>query len=51
MGKRQSYHVSPHKRGWQLKKEHRERPLKTFRTKDEAVDFGRNVAKKASDFD
>lgn len=45
MTKRQKMHISPHEKGWQLKKERAERALKTFKTKKEAVDFGINKAR------
>ena len=50
MRKRQKFHVSPYRKNWKVQKEGSKRPIKTFDTKQEAVDFGRDKAKKPSLF-
>jgi hypothetical protein len=47
MSKRQKFHISPHGDRWKLQKEGSQSPIKTFDTKREAVDFGRNKAKES----
>jgi uncharacterized protein YdaT len=37
MSKRQVYHVTPHEKGWQVKKEKAERATSIHETKEEAV--------------
>lgn len=39
------YHVTPHERGWQIRREGADRALETFDTKREAVARGRVVAR------
>ena len=46
MGKR-SIHVVPHKRGWAVKREGSSRAVRVTRTKQEALDIGRKLAKKS----
>lgn len=46
MPKRETYHIT-HKDGdWRVKKEGGQRAAKTFDNKADAVDFGREIAKK-----
>jgi hypothetical protein len=45
MNKRQTFHVTPTKAGWNVKREGAQRSAKTFDTKQDAVDFGRETAK------
>ena len=45
MPKRNVYHVTRAENHWQVKKEKAERASKTFDTKAEAVDYGRELAK------
>jgi hypothetical protein len=46
MSKRKKLHISPHKNGWKVQGEGKQRPLKTFGTKQKAVKFGQKEAKK-----
>ena len=45
MSKRNVYHVTHESDHRQVKKEKAERAVKTFDTKEEAVDYGRDIAK------
>lgn len=44
--KRNRYHILYKKDEWILKKEGKREPLKSFRTKKEAEDYGRKIARK-----
>jgi hypothetical protein len=45
MIKRQTFHVTPTKDRWNVKREGAQRPAKTFDNKKDAVDFGKQTAK------
>jgi len=45
MSKRQTYHVTSSKEGWNVKREGAQRPAKIFHNKEDAVDFGKEKAK------
>jgi len=47
MAKRKIYHVVPDPKGWAVKQEGSKRASKRFPTKDEAIKYGKNLAKKA----
>jgi hypothetical protein len=38
-------HIVPDKTGWKIKQQNSSRALRKFNTKDEAVNFARNLAK------
>jgi len=45
-GNRRDVFVGPHREGWQVKRPHAERASNVFDTKQEAIDRGRELAKK-----
>lgn len=45
MSKRKIYHIVPDETGWKIKQQNSSRALRKFNTKDEAVNFARNLAK------
>ena len=45
-GNRRDVFVGPHPEGWQVKRPHAERASNVFDTKQEAIDRGRELAKK-----
>jgi hypothetical protein len=45
MGKREKFHVAPDRDRWKVQREGAKRPIKTFKNKKSAVDFGRKVTK------
>jgi hypothetical protein len=48
MGNRKVVYISPNnKKGWDVKGENAQRAIKHFEKKEEAIDFGRGVAKNA----
>jgi hypothetical protein len=47
VSKRQIYHVTPHEKGWQVKKEGAERAASIHPTKEEAIRDAVTLAKKA----
>lgn len=46
MAKKQNIDVSPKGENWQVKKHNASRASKTFDTQKEAIDYGRDLAKK-----
>ncbi|KYK29715.1 MAG: hypothetical protein AYK19_19340 [Theionarchaea archaeon DG-70-1] len=47
MSKRTVYYVSPHEKGWQVKKEKGQKPSSVHETKEEAIQEAKRLAKKA----